>query len=207
MTTPVKTEARGQEFSGLRQARVRLEQLIQRFEDMEPARDRHLFHIQKFIEDLKIIDKQGEMVSLIMNRSQEEVFHRIMECRERRVPARFICCKSRQLGISTLVEAFIFALLTRYPNRFALVVAHSIESAQAIFSMTQRFHRHLPADQARPLAKSNTRRIEYPAPHYSSLQIDTAANKNLGRGGTVNYVHASEVDGAPAAEVLVGCGV
>ena len=103
MTTPVKTEARGQEFSGLRQARVRLEQLIQRFEDMEPARDRHLFHIQKFIEDLKIIDKQGEMVSLIMNRSQEEVFHRIMECRERRVPARFICCKSRQLGISTLV--------------------------------------------------------------------------------------------------------
>jgi hypothetical protein len=133
------------------------------------------------------------MVSLIMNRSQEAVFHKLMECRDKKRPARFICCKSRQLGISTLIEAFIFALVTRYPNRFALVAAHSIESAQTIFSMTHRFYGHLSRQYAAALAKSNSRLIEYPAPHYSRMQIDTSANKNLGRGGTLHYVHASEV--------------
>ena len=154
--------------------------------------DEQPFHIQQFIEDLKIINKRGELVSLIMNRSQEAVFHRLMECREQRRPARFICCKARQLGISTLVEAFIFALVTRYPNRFGLVVAHSIESARMIFSMTHRFHRHLAPEFDSPLARNSARVIEYPPPHYSRMQIDMAANKNLGRGGTLHYVHASE---------------
>jgi hypothetical protein len=154
--------------------------------------DDDLFYVQKFVEDLKIINKRGELVSLIMNRSQEIIFHKLMECRERREPARFICCKARQMGVSTLIEAFIFALITRYANRFALVAAHSIESAQSIFAMTQRFLGNLPHQRLSRVAV-NARRIEYPAPHYSRIQIDTAANRNLGRGGTLHYIHASEV--------------
>jgi len=174
-------------------SKVRLERLSERLQEIVPAPEDNLFHIQRFIEDLKIINKRGELVSLIMNRAQEAVFHRLMECREKRVPARFICCKSRQLGISTLIEAFIFALITHYPNRFALIAANSIESAQTIFAMAQRFRRYLePGRTARP-ATGSARRIEYLAPHHSRLQIDTAANKSLGRGGTLHYVHASEV--------------
>jgi len=181
------------EGSGLRRARMRLERLSRTLPVVLHTPDEQTFHIQRFIETLKIINKRGELVSLIMNRSQETVFHRLMECREQRRPARLICCKARQLGISTLVEAFIFALITRYPNRFGLVVAHSIESAQMIFAMTHRFHRHLRAESESPLARNSSRVIEYPPPHYSRIQIDTAANRNLGRGGTLHYVHASEV--------------
>jgi hypothetical protein len=177
----------------LRKARLRSEMLLDRFSTFVTEPEATDFDIRRFIENLKIIDKRGEMVSLIMNRSQELVFEKLMECRERQTPARFICCKARQLGISTLIEAFIFALLTRYRNRFGLVAAHSIESARTIFSMAHRFHRHLPKRMAVPLARSSSRVIEYPPPHYSRLQIDTAANRNLGRGGTLHYVHASEV--------------
>jgi hypothetical protein len=177
----------------LRRARLRSDLLIERFSTFVRGPAERDFEIQRFVEDLKIIDKRGEMVSLIMNRSQEQVFEKLMECREKRVPARFICCKARQLGVSTLIEAFIFALLTRYRNRFGLVVAHSIDSARTIFSMAHRFHRHLPPRIALPLARSSSRVIEYPHPHYSRLRIDTAANRNLGRGGTLHYVHASEV--------------
>lgn len=145
------------------------------------------------MEGLKIINKRGEMVPLIMNQPQELVFEKLMECREKKIPARFICLKSRQLGISTLIEAFIFGLITAYPNRFGLVAAHSMESAQALFAMTRRFHRSLPSDRRMKLARNTTRRIEYPAPHYSGMQIDTAANRNLGRGSTIHYVHAGEV--------------
>ncbi|MEJ2717920.1 MAG: hypothetical protein P8182_12390 [Deltaproteobacteria bacterium] len=184
-----------EESGSLRQAKIRLDRLSKTFPRLLRPQDTHPFRIQQFIENLRIINKQGEMVSLIMNRSQELVFHKLMECREKRIPARFICCKARQLGISTLIEAFIFALITHYPNRFALIVAHSIESAQTIFSITHRFYRHLAGPEGRelPLARINSRVIEYPSPHYSRMQIDTAANRNLGRGGTLHYVHASEV--------------
>jgi hypothetical protein len=177
----------------LRRSRLRLDRLSERLEEIVPTSEDNLFHIQRFIEDLKIVNKRGELVSLIMNRTQETVFHKLMECREKRVPARFICCKSRQLGISTLIEAFIFALMTHYPNRFALVAANSIESAQTIFAMARRFHRYLALRRMTRPAAINARRIEYLAPHNSRLQIDTAANKSLGRGGTLHYVHASEV--------------
>lgn len=172
---------------------ARIERLSDRIDQLAELASDGLGSIQKFIERLKIINKQGEIVSLIMNPSQEIVFHKLVEAREKKVPARFICCKSRQLGISTLIEAFIFALITQNPHRFALVVAHSIESAQVIFAMTQRFHRHLARRFAQPLAKNNMRCIEYPPPHDSSIRIDSAANRNLGRGGTLHYVHASEV--------------
>lgn len=190
---PTSPESSPPEPINFRRSRLRLEKLSERLQEIVPRPGDDLFHIQRFIEGLKIINKRGELVSLIMNRSQETVFHRLMECREKKVPARFICCKSRQLGISTLIEAFIFALITRYPNRFALVAANSIEGAQTIFAMAQRFLRYLAPSRTARHATVNARRIEYLSPHHSRLQIDTAANKSLGRGGTLHYVHASEV--------------
>ncbi len=186
-------ESSSHEDSSFRKSRIRLGKISDALRQIVPSQGDDLFHVQNFIENLKIINKRGELVSLIMNRSQEMVFHRLMESREKQVPARFICCKSRQLGISTLVQAFIFALITRYAYRFALVVANSIEGAQTVFSTAQRFSGNLPETECSLIPASSARRIEYPAPHYSRLQIDTAANKNLGRGGTFHYVHASEV--------------
>ncbi len=145
----------------------------------------------RFMQKLQIIDKQGRLVPFRLNRSQELVFERIMAARELHKPARFICCKARQLGISTLIEAFIFALISLQRHRSALVVAHSVESAAIIFEMTHRFHRY---SVGLPLLKrSSARLIAYNPPHESWMRIDTASNPNLGRGATLNYVHASEV--------------
>ena len=151
------------------------------------------FALQPFIEELKIINKRGELVSLIMNRSQEIVLEKVLEAREKQAPARFICLKARQLGISTLIEAIIFALVTVFARRFGMVAAHCFSSAQSLFAMTQRFHAHLPEHRRPPLAKNNARILEYAAPHYSSIRVDTAANATLARGATFHYAHASEV--------------
>ena len=176
----------------IRQAGARLRQISDFLDRSErPALISEL-GVQKFIEKLTIVNKTGRLSPLIMNRSQEMVLEKLMECRERKRPARFICLKARQIGISTLIEAFTFALTAMYQNRSSLVVAHSIESAQTIFAMAGRFHRYLPRDLQRPLIRNNSRRIEFAAPHSSFIQIDTAANRRLGRGGTFQYVHASE---------------
>ena len=150
-------------------------------------------NLQSFIENLKIIDKQGELVSLIMNRSQEMVLEKIIQAREKQAPARFICLKARQLGISTLIAAIIFSLITLFSRRFGLVAAHSMSSARSIFAMTQRFHAHTPEHDKLRIARNNSRKLEFAAPHYSSLQVDTAANPTLARGATFHYVHASEL--------------
>ncbi|MEW6349763.1 MAG: hypothetical protein AB1646_11925 [Thermodesulfobacteriota bacterium] len=178
---------------GLRKARSRTERLARLVAGVGLPDPEQAFHVRQFIENVKIIDKRGHLVPLLMNRSQEIVFQKLMEQREKRLPARFICLKARQLGISTLVEAFIFALITRYPNRFSLVVAHSLESAAGIFAMAQRFRSHVRGTDSLPMARHNSRCIEYAAPHHSLMKIDTASNRNLGRGGTLHYVHVSEV--------------
>ncbi len=186
-------EAPRTDDKGLRRSKARLERLSAQVELLCETSQQEPFDMQSFVENLTVINKQGEQTSLIMNRSQETVFHKLLERREKQIPGRFICCKSRQLGISTLIEAFIFALITRFAHRSALVAAHSLESAHTIFSMTRRFHRFLPRGLARPLARNTLRCVEYLEPHSSRLQIDSAGNKNLGRGGTLHYVHASEV--------------
>jgi hypothetical protein len=149
--------------------------------------------IQTFVERLRIINKQGEITSLILNRSQEIVFHKLLEAREKRRPARFICLKARQLGISTLIEAYIFGLVTMLRNRFALVVAHDLESATGIFAITNRFLQTPGLPELPRPSRNSSRMLEYEAPHYSRIQIATASNRNLGRGQTLHYIHASEV--------------
>lgn len=172
---------------------ARLDRLSAAMDRYEAMSDFVHTDLETFISGLKIINKRGELVSLIMNRSQEIIFEKILECRRKRIPARFIILKARQMGVSTLIEAIIFALTCMNANRFGLVVAQSLDAAESIFSMTQRFYMNLPRGRRLAPARMNTRRLEFAPPHYSTLRVDTAGNESLGRGSTFHYVHASEV--------------
>ncbi len=168
----------------------RISTAIDRYEAMSEL---ELADLHSFITNLKIINKAGELVPLMMNLSQEMILDKILDCRSRGVPARFIILKARQMGISTLIEAIIFSLTCMNANRFGLVVAQSLEAAEGIFGMTQRFYRNLPKGHSYAPARMNARRLEFAAPHYSTMRVDTAGNESLGRGSTFHYVHASEV--------------
>ncbi len=171
----------------------RIDRISDTLDRLEAAGDNRQMDLASFIARLKIINKSGELVSLVMNRSQEMILERILDARQKKTPARFIILKARQMGVSTLIEAVIFALVSMTAHRFGLVVAQNLEAAGAIFSMTQRFCRNAPASHRMAPARMNSRRLEYAPPHYSSLRIDTAGNESLGRGSTFHYVHASEV--------------
>lgn len=171
----------------------RLEHVSRSLDRLESVDEFSPVDLYSFVSGLKIINKRGELVSLIMNRSQEIILEKLIERREQKSPARFIILKARQMGVSTLIEAVIFALICTNANRFGLVAAQSLEAAETIFSMTQRFYRNLPAGRRIAPARMNARRIEFSAPHHSTMRVDTAGNVSLGRGSTFHYVHASEV--------------
>jgi hypothetical protein len=91
------------------------------------------------IRRLSIRDKDLNLVPLDLNWAQQEM----MEVYDRQVadnkPVRIIVQKARQLGISTLTEGLLFCRSFVYEHSRSLVLAHELDSADALFQMTQMF--------------------------------------------------------------------
>ena len=70
------------------------------------------------------------------NRAQQEYSRR---CRKRN-----IVLKARQVGITTYIAARFFMQTITQPGTLTVQVAHSEESAEAIFKIVHRFWENLP---------------------------------------------------------------
>lgn len=135
---------------------------------------------------LRIRDREGQLVVLRPNHAQRRFALRRAE--------RNIILKARQLGMTTYIAArFLLATIFR-PGTVTLQVAHSLESAQQIFRIVHRFVVQLPAAVGRVIltSRANVRELAF-AGLDSRYLVDTAGNRNAGRGLTIHNLHASEV--------------
>jgi hypothetical protein len=169
---------------------------------------------------LKIIPIGGnEAIPFRFNKIQRWVFDRyIREPYRNGVPVRVICLKMRQSGMSTMMEAFTFWCVLGHPHWNALVVAKQKSQSQTVFRMMKRFYRNLPPGQGLPtfmvnsynkdmleFARPDERKFKYDDRGYnwlvdldSRVEIKSAEEDDmLGRGGTYQTVHATEVSGWP----------
>jgi hypothetical protein len=127
---------------------------------------------------------------------------------EKRRGQRNIVLKARQMGLTTWVAARFFLKTITQPGTLTLEVAHTQEAAEDIFRIVHRFLDWLP-DGLRngPLrtARSNVRQIVFPEID-AQYQVVSAADRNAGRGLTVQNLHCSELARWPgdAAEILAG---
>ncbi len=148
---------------------------------------------------LFIRDRSGRLTRLMPNAAQRSY--------TRRRTKRNIILKARQVGMTTYIAARFFLRTISTPGTVALQVAHSLESAEQIFRIVQRFFRNLDPDVARhvKLARANVRELSF-ASTDSRYLVDTAGSKNAGRGLTIHCLHASEVAQWPGdpAETLAG---
>jgi hypothetical protein len=119
-----------------------------------------------------------------------------------------IVLKARQMGISTWVAARFFLKTITQPGTMTLEVAHTQEAAEEIFRIVHRFLDWLP-DELRngPLktGRSNVRQIIFPRID-AQYRVVSAADRNAGRGMTLQNLHCSELARWPrnAADVLAG---
>jgi hypothetical protein len=156
--------------------------------------------LRRIDELLMIRDKQGRLVKLLPNRAQREY--------EDKRPQRAIVLKARQLGISTWIAArFFIATITR-PGTVSVQVAHDLAAAQQIFRIVHRFVANLPEDVrkgALETSRANVRQLVF-ARLDSEYRVETAADREAGRGLTITNLHCSEVARWPgnAAETLAG---
>jgi hypothetical protein len=150
----------------------------------ETVRDVMISHLLK-------IRRKGLGVGLMeLNRAQQEY--------GRRCSQRNVVLKARQLGVTTYVAARFFIQTITRPGSLTVQVAHTEESAQAIFTIVRRFWENLPARMKRGAlrtSRSNVRQLVFPALD-SEYRVETA-DDNAGRGMTIHHLHCSEVSRWP----------
>ena len=159
---------------------------------------------RRFIESfLKIKTKAGEIRPLIFNYAQRYLYGVIQARRRQGKSVRIIILKGRQLGMSTLVEAYLYTRARFRRNSNCMIVAHETSPAEKIFEMTTFFYDQTPVWMRYPTSRRTRGMIKFEntVEAYrdknpglmSELQIATAKNVNIGRGHTLQMVHLSEI--------------
>lgn len=148
---------------------------------------------------LQIRDRKGRNLPLVPNRVQKEY--------ERRRGQQNIVLKARQLGMSTWIAARFFLKTALVPGTLTVQVAHTQEAAESLFKMVHRFYRLLPEDVQESLGpvRANVRQLIFSLSD-SEYRVETAGDRNVGRGLTISNLHCSEVARWPgdASDTLQG---
>jgi hypothetical protein len=140
-----------------------------------------------FIERFFLIrDKDRRTAPLHFNSAQDDYYrHRTL---------RDLILKARQMGFTTLICALFLADCLLRENTHAVVVAHTAESAEAIFEIVRFMWRNLPAwwHQNHPATRESSTELFWETLN-SRFSVGTAGSQNFGRSQTINNLLCSEV--------------
>ncbi len=153
-------------------------------------------------EVLYIRDRRPQFVKLIANEAQKQ--YAAKSCGKQ----RNIVLKARQMGITTWIAGQYFLRTITHPGTVTVLVAHTQEAAEQIFRIVHRFLSRLPEALRRGALKSarpSARRLLIPELD-SEYLVETAGDRNAGRGLTIGNLHCTELARWPgdAADTLYG---
>ena len=139
---------------------------------------------------LKIKTKEGEIKPFIFNRAQEHIHKKVEEQLLGTGKVRILLLKGRQQGASTYIGGRFYWRTTRLSGKATFILSHEASTTEKLFQMISRFQANCP-DAVRLIPDvSNQRRLAFNTG--SEYFVGTAGNEEVGRGGTVQYLHASE---------------
>ena len=176
-------------------------ELFGRILDQHPSTLRGRTPTAALAEKLLVVrSRDGKPIHLQANAAQRHF--------EQRRGAHNIVLKARQMGMTTWAAARFFLRTITQPGTMTLKVAHTQESAEEIFRIVHRFLDWLPdslRDGPLKTSRSNVRQIVFPEID-AQYRVVSAADRNAGRGFTVQNLHCSELARWPgdAAETLAG---
>lgn len=140
---------------------------------------------------LKITRKDGSEAPFVFNSAQHHLHREIESQKAQSGKVRAVILKGRQQGCSTYIAARYFhqALFNR--NRSIYILAHQAESTKWLYSIVRRYYEGLPPFFQFPLVKDTERAMEID--NGSVYSVGTAGSAQIGRGFTIQNLHASEV--------------
>ena len=146
---------------------------------------------------LKIRTKSGSLDSFILNKAQEYLHQRV-EAQKRAIgKVRVLILKGRQQGMSTYIGGRFYWLTTHLPGKSTFILSHAADTTEKLFGIIERMHANVPDPVRMTTDVANRRRMVFGSLG-SEYFVGTAGNDEVGRGGTVQYLHASEAAFYPA---------
>jgi len=141
---------------------------------------------------LKIKDKAGAIIPFEFNQAQMYIHEKLEHQKMATGKVRAVIVKARQMGSSTYLEGRYYHLITRNKGKSVFILTHESESTKKIFNMAKRFHDNIPEPLRPTIKNSNAKELIFDEMD-SQFYVGTAGNANVGRSGTVQYFHGSEV--------------
>ncbi len=141
---------------------------------------------------LKIKDKVGRIVPLILNKPQLIVLRAIEKQIQQGVPIRILVLKARQKGISTLIEAYIFWRTSYRYHRSSAIVSHEAKSTDHLYGMFKRYYNNLPKTLQPEYETKNEKGLTYGILD-SFIKCWTAGSGDVASSYTLLDLHLSEI--------------
>lgn len=149
----------------------------------------HLRKFENFLTHLKIKNKKGEIVPFELNQVQKRIRERVREAQEEKKLLRFIVLKARQEGVSTYFEAEIFHRTTFWKNVKAQIIGHLADSANNLFSMTNRYYDNLPKPLQAIKEYSNEKKLSFKKLKSEILVGSAEGGSKVKRSDTLQLLH------------------
>lgn len=140
--------------------------------------------------------KEGTVKTLELNRVQKALIATAEKQIAAGKPVRIIVLKARQMGMSTVIEAYLLWRMLRQGNVNALEMAHEKDAASYILNINKFAVENLPPWFVAVLQIDTGlfNKAEVTFDHNNaSLSISSADAKQPGRSRTLHYQHLSEV--------------
>jgi len=141
---------------------------------------------------LHIKTKSGNIVPFELNKAQIDLDNKLESLRRERGYIRAIVLKARQLGFTTYIGGRFFRNVVMNSGKSGYILSHESSSTTRIFDMVKMFW-ELSPEEIRPSVKRSNRNELIFDNLYSRYEVGTAGNENIGVGGTIQYLHWSEV--------------
>lgn len=146
---------------------------------------------------IKIQTKRDGVQPFVLRPYQIRLWKLIKSQQEAGLPVRILILKSRQLGFSTMMQAYLFWKTIMSPNSGCLTVAQDDTTSAELFSKIEFAYENLPEGLFNSLeqAKDSSKRgkqLVFGRPLNSKFHVRTSGAKNLGRGFTFQRMHLSE---------------
>lgn len=141
---------------------------------------------------LKIKPKVGPLEPFRFNAAQRYLHERIEKQKKRIGRVRILLVKGRQQGCSTYVGARYYHKASRNQGQSVFILSHESQTTEKLFNIVDRYHENAP-DVAKPHAEIHNRRQLKFDQLGSDYSVGTAGNEDVGRGGTIQLFHGSEV--------------
>jgi len=156
--------------------------------------------VRNFIEDnLKIQTKEGSLIPFKLNFTQDYIMSIFELIWSANLPLRAIILKARQHGVTTLAQGIGMENTSQHKYKTAKTVSYSDGSVLNIYSMSDRFYRHLP-ENLKPAQRYYTKKslvfqdvTNLENSLDSRIIVDTAKNLFSGRSETIQFLHVSEM--------------